>query len=365
MRGISARVTALSLTRALALVLAVAGLASPVLDPASAANRTTAPSWNLKLAIRYFPSAGNHSQYDTVLATGRAAWFFGGSNFSGHGVPEVEQRSGGKWHQSVLPSGLRTWITGASAISPDDIWAVTYLGGAVLSWNGSKWAREPAGRWNDNARFTGIVAFSPKNVWLFGSRSRSSAGAGTWHRSGTTWTEVRGAAAGIYKASAASATDMWAIGEVKGTVSALLRYRGKTWSRVTPAALAGFSYSYVLALGPASVWVAGSVDGTPELGHYDGHSWTALTMPSSTPPSGMCRDGRGGIWVIANSGFGPSSVNERSAGGKWTAVPVSRTSANEVLGCALVPGTTAAWGAGKSAAPSSTAAAAYGYGKVP
>jgi len=30
-----------------------------------------------------------------------------------------------------------------------------------------------------------------------------------------------------------------------------------------------------------------------------------------------------------------------------------------------VPGTAAAWGAGKSAAPSGTAAAAYGYGNVP
>jgi hypothetical protein len=377
MRGFPARVKGLplapalapvlapALAPALALALAMAVLAGPGLDPAAAASRTTSPSWGLKLAIRYFPSAGNHSQYDTVLAQGRTAWFLGGSNFSGRGVPEVEQRSNGRWHQSVLPSGLRSWITGASAISPDDIWAVTYLGGTVLNWNGSQWASEPSGRWNDYARFTGIVAFSPTNLWLFGSRSRGGIGAGTWHLAGSAWTEVRGAAAGIYKASAISATDMWAIGEAKGTVDALLRYRGSAWSRVTPAALAGFTYSYVLALRPSSVWVAGSVDGTPELGHYDGHGWTASTMPSSAPASGMCRDGRGGLWVIANSGLGPSSVYDRSAAGKWTAVAVSRTSANEVLDCALVPGTAAAWGAGKSAAPSGTAAAAYGYGNVP
>src|ERR1700689_4274371 len=74
MRGVPARVKALPLALALALVLAATVLAGPGQDQASAANRTTAPSWNLKLAIRYFPSAGNHSQYDTVLALGRTAW---------------------------------------------------------------------------------------------------------------------------------------------------------------------------------------------------------------------------------------------------------------------------------------------------
>jgi hypothetical protein len=329
------------------------------------ASASVPPSWKLKLAIRYFPSAGNHSQYDTVLVVGGTAWFFGGTNFSGKGAPEVETRSKGKWQPSLLPSGLRSWISGASAVSSSDLWAVTFLGGTVARWNGTRWATVASGRWNDNAQFTGIVAISPGNVWLFGGPGRGTPGAGTWHWSGSGWTETKGAAGHLFKASEAAPADLWGIGGTAGDMTTLMRFRGKTWQAVTPANLAGFTYSAVLAVGEGNVWVAGSMNGVPMLGHYDGKGWTAISTPAIVPPSAICRDGNGGIWVVANSGSGPSVVYDRSASGHWTTAQVSNTSANEVLGCAAIPGTTSAWGAGKSAAPKGTAAAVYGYGKVP
>lgn len=318
----------------------------------------------LKLAVQYLPPSSNRSQFTTVLVAGRTVWFFGGSNFGKRGVPEVEQRTNGRWHFSMLPPRLRTWITGASATSPDDIWAATYLGGKVLHWNGSTWTVTPKGRWNPRARFTGIVALGRHNVWLFGSRGGHRAGAGTWHLSGTNWTQARGMAADITRASATSARDMWAIGGIRGTNNALLRFTDNKWLHKEPSSLAGFSYSYVLVLGPSNVWVAGTVAGTPELAHFNGAGWAPVSMPGFVPVMGMCRDGRGGLWVIANSGFGPSAVLDRSAKGVWTSAPVSSTSADEVLACALLPGRTATWGAGKASAPSGTAAAAYGFGKV-
>ena len=351
----------------LALLCAAALLTSTAVVTGASASvpGASAQSWDLKLAIRYFPSEGNHSQYDTALVQGHTAWFFGGTNFSGRGSPQVENRAKGKWHPSALPSGLRSWITGASGVSASDIWAVTFLGGTVLHWNGSRWSKVPPGKWNDNAHFTGIVAVSADNVWLFGGKGRSAPGAGTWHFSGSKWTEIRGTAGELYRATEAAPTDLWGIGGPAGAMTTLMRFRGTTWRPVAPAALAGFSYSYALAVGKQSVWVAGSVDGIPMLGHWDGKGWTADSTPAVVPPSGICRDGRGGIWVIANSGFGPSVVYDRSASGTWTTVPVGRSSANEVLGCAAIPGTKSAWGAGKSAAPAGTAAAVYGYGKVP
>jgi hypothetical protein len=44
---------------------------------------------------------------------------------------------------------------------------------------------------------------------------------------------------------------------------------------------------------------------------------------------------------------------------------VHATSADEVLACALVPGTSAVFGAGKAAAPAGSAAAVYGFGRTP
>ncbi len=345
---------------AVCVALATAAAAAPAPAPATAAQ-----PWNLDLAIRYFPSAGYHSQYVTVLALGRTAWFFGGSNFAGKGTPEVEVHARRGWRPSFLPSGLRSWIAGASAVSASNIWAVTYLGGKVVRWNGEHWVKVAAGRWNNDAQFTGIVAISPGDVWLFGGRGWSAPGAGTWHWSGRKWTEVRGAPGRIYRASEASKSDLWGIGGTPGNMTELWRHRRSGWYQVSPARLAGFSYSAVLAINPDDVWVAGSQSGIPMLGHYNGQGWTAISTPALVPPTAICRDGRGGIWVIANSGFGPSSAYDRGSHGNWTTAPVGRTSADEVLGCAAIPGTTSAWGAGKSQAPAGTAAAVYGYGKVP
>ncbi|HET9898035.1 MAG TPA: hypothetical protein VFQ44_24150 [Streptosporangiaceae bacterium] len=379
--------------RAAVAALAAATVLTAV--PAVAAIRAipaakTSQAWKLKLATRYLPPATNRSRYDVVLVAGRAAWFFGGSNFAGNGVPKAERRQNGGWHASDLPPGLHSWIAAASATSATNIWAVTAQDGTVINWDGTRWTAVPRGHWSTKAQFTGIVAISRANVWVFGAKSSKRAGAGTWHLSGTTWTHVKGMAADIARASpvppstvppgtlqsntaspataspaTASPTVMWGIGGIHGTRNALLKYSNSTWRHVTPAALGGFAYTAVLALGPSNVWVGGSVAGLPELGHFDGRRWSALTMPGLVPATGMCRDGRGGLWVIANPGLGPSAVLDLGPKGHWHTAKVSNTSADEVLACAHVGGRDATWGAGKAAAPAGSAAAVYGFGDVP
>jgi hypothetical protein len=342
--------------------LALAG--TPAAGATPAAGQVTARGWTLRLATQYEP-ATNHSQYLAVVAGRTDAWFFGGSNITGHGVPEVAHWIAGRFRFPLLPAGLHSWIVGASAISPASIWAVTYLGGAVLHWNGTAWATEPRGGWPAGTQFTGISALSASNVWLFGAGSASHPGAGTWHWNGIVWTQATGPGAGIRQASVASRSDAWGIGGVGGSRNALFKLGGSSWRRVSPAALAGFRYTDVLALAPANIWVAGSVAGVPKLAHFAGSGWTLLAMPGSVAATGICRNGTGGLWVIAQPAAGPSFVRERSAGGHWSKVTVSSSSANEIVACALVPGGQSAWGAGKAAAPRGTAAAAYGHGSLP
>lgn len=346
---------------ALTSVLALAGTTAAA-DPAIA-TRTTA-SWQLRLVTQHVPLT-DHSQYVVVIAGAREAWFFGGSNLAGRGVPEVVHRIGGHWQFPDLPAGLHGWIAAASAQSTDDIWAVTYLGGALLHWNGSTWLRAPKGAWPAGVQFTGINAVGARSIWLFGARGLEHPGGGTWHWDGTSWSQVTGVAGGIRRASAVSATDMWAIGGIGGSLNALLQLRGTTWLHLTPPALAGFRYSYVLALARANVWAAGSVAGTPKLAHYDGHGWTVLRMPGSVAAAGICRDGRGGLWAITNSGAGTSVLRERSAAGRWSTATVDSGVASQMLACAWAPGTSAAWGAGKTAAPNGTAATVYSTGNPP
>jgi hypothetical protein len=345
-------------------VLAAAVLGA-AMSPAGATRSLPAgsasSSWTLKLAIQYLPTT-NHSQYDAVVVEPGEVWLLGGSDVGGHGHPVAERLVNGVPQQVQLPSGPHSWITAASALSPHAIWAVTALGGSVLTWNGSAWAVATRGAWKSGTRFTGITAISATDVWVFGTAGRLHPGAGTWHWNGSTWNQAGGAAGGIYQASKASATDLWAVGEAGGTMSALLHRGGKGWQRVRPAALAGFTYTRVLALARHNVWVAGSVAGSPELGHFNGTRWTALTMTGNVAATGLCPDGQGGLWVIANTGTSPSRLLHRSASGTWTTSTVSSVARNEVLACSLVPGTTVTWGAGKAAAPQGSAAAAYRHG---
>jgi hypothetical protein len=330
---------------ALAVVLAVPAASPPV--------------WTLQLAIHYLPPITNHSQYDVVLAGPGQTWFLGGTDIRGHGKPKAERIKNGIPHASLLPAHEHSWITAASAPAPTDIWAVTFLGGYVLHWNGSSWRAAPRGNWKAGTRFTGITAIAATNVWVFGTGGRLYHGAGTWHFNGTKWTRVFGPGGGVFQASAAAKTDIWAIGNAGRTGNALLHSGGSTWQRVRPAALAGFTYTHVLALSRFNVWVAGLAGRIPKLAHFDGHGWRVLRMPGRTAATGMCRDGRGGLWVIANTGRAPSVVHERSQRGTWTTARVSANPADEVLACALTPGTRRAWGAGKAAAPQGSAAAAY------
>jgi hypothetical protein len=354
----------------MAVTLGCAAIAALIVAARASATTgaATRRAWTLAEAFRYFPQRGFHSQFDAVLIEGGQPWMFGGSNVTGGGVPEAEYRTHGHWISATMPSGLHSWIVAASGPAPDFIWAVTYLGGSVLSWNGSNWTVLPNGGWAAGTRFTGIVVPGAADVWVFGSTGGGHLGAGTWHWDGGNWTQSFGAASDIYQASAVSDTDMWGIAGGTGRHTALtnlLHFSAGSWHRVRPAALAGFRYSHVLALTPRNVWVAGSVNGTPELGHFNGHGWHALRMPGSVAATGMCRDGRGGLWVIANSGTSPSVVRHRSSAGSWSRSTVSANGANEVLACALVAGTRSPWGAGQSTAPRGRAAAAYRYQPAP
>jgi hypothetical protein len=338
----------------LALLVAV-----PAITAADMPSAATFPPWSLKLVIHYLPPATNRSQYDVVLSWGSQSWFLGGTNVGGPGKPEAERIRNGVPQSTVLPPGAHSFITAASAPSPSNIWAVTFLGGSVLNWNGSAWKTAPRGAWKAGTRFTGITAISKTNVWVFGTSGRLHPGAGTWHFNGTAWRRVKGVAGGVFQASTVSPSNIWGIGNAGHPFNALFQFTGSTWHQAKPPALAGFTYSHVLALSRSNVWVAGKVAGVPKLGHFDGHAWQKLRMPGTTAATGMCRDGRGGMWVIANSGTSPSVVLNRSANGIWKRVRVSRIVADQVLSCALVPGTVRAWGAGRAAAPSGSAAAAY------
>jgi hypothetical protein len=332
---------------ACAILGAAVSAAALALAPALPAQGAESNGWRVVFTDHY-GAAANQSSYQTVVATsGQDAWAFGLRNFVNNrcGAPVAEHWDGSAWQHSALPKGLISPVAAVSAPAAGDVWAVTEFGGDILHWNGSAWSvaekltgpRRPCGLGND---LTGVTAFSPDNVWVFGGGGIST-GFGAWHFNGKTWTKLTGLAAGIFDASALSPTNIWAVGSVKNPDDAILHYNGKTWRQVTAPALKGLSPSMIVLESATNIWVTGhpQTGSAPQLLHLSKGQWVNVPLPQHvTGLESMAPDGQGGFWLVAGNTHG-SWIWHRSAAGRW-----SRTDVDPGM-IALIPGTTSLLGA--------------------
>jgi hypothetical protein len=187
---------------------------------------------------------------------------------------------------------------------------------------------------------TDVVAFSAKNVWVFGG-SGFGPGEGTWHYNGSTWTQETGAAADLSLASAASASSIWALGG-SGVPAAddVVHYNGHTWTAAGNSALSGLDLQGLSAIPGTStdVWVSAvSNDNTYQssLLHYGNH-WSKVSVPWGLAiASSVASDGHGGLWFTAVAKTGSEWLVHWLPGNKWQRIEVSaRLETPE-----LIPGT--------------------------
>jgi hypothetical protein len=166
-------------------------------------------------------------------------------------------------------------VLGAAAAAAKDIWAVAGQTGYLVHFNGSAWS--VAKTFTSGLSATGVTAFSPTNVWVFG-RTGFGPGLGTWHLHGTTWTQVTGLGGSVTKASALSASDIWAIGSKVNPQDAIVRYQGSGRQRVTSAALSSAQFNNILAAsdGRGGLWM------TAEAQASTNKSWVVHLAVSST-----------------------------------------------------------------------------------
>lgn len=327
-------------------------VAALTLAAGSPANAASAPVFEIVASVHYGPQQ-NASGYSAVVALARDnAWVFGGTNPGAASSPTAEHWDGRRWRASHLPAGLGGFIVAADASSARNVWAVG--DGYALQWNGSRWTQ--ARTWN-SGQATSVVAISPHDVWVFGGNGISGApGIGAWHYTGRSWTRGTGIAAAVYRASAVSANDIWAVtsGAGGGTV---VRYDGSDWDPVSAgSALANTQLSDILAQSADSVWVPGispasGADGHVVLAHWNGKAWTRYTAPwPAQQVERLAPDGAGGVWIpVVTAGNSPRTwILHLSRSGRWTRADISAR-AGSGLGIgdlALVPGTRSLWGAG-------------------
>jgi hypothetical protein len=299
---------------------------------------------------RHYGQVANASGFSVILATGPGqAWAFGGTNPGGPSSPVAAQWNGTILTPSALPTGLTGFISDASAPAPGDVWAASQYGHYVLHWDGQHWSI--AGRWR-RGEITGLTAIGPRNVWVFGATDTGSRLMGTWHFNGTSWQLAAGPARAIYRGSAISRHDIWAIAASRaGTV--VLRYSGR-WRIVrTGGVLAGVLPSDVLAISDQDVWVAGDVisqNGTPHLvlAHWNGAHWSRLAAGLQAWAGRLAPGPNGGVLLTATPANAAATglILHASPQGWGGTTVVQSSLGSGVSDVAMAPGSRSLWATG-------------------
>jgi len=310
---------------------AAAALAVGVVPAVAAAS---APSpWHV--VYRHQFAAHSYSDFGTITPGGPGElWAVGGYGVAGNGAAGAVLWKNHRWQVTPVPQPVTLGlITAVSADSASDAWAVT-ANGYVIRWNGSRWriakrlAEPNQGPPGDLP--TGVLAISARNVWVFYGTWRDAGGlhGGALHDLNGVWKQVTGPGRTILRASAATPSQLWAIGGPDSAHAGLLRYGPLGWQPVRATALAGLTFGGVLAQRSGPVWAVGwpsNGKGPGALMKLSGGAWTRHPMPAAIQPgpgafagaAALAGDGHGGVWITAPAFFQGSGHLLHFANGGW------------------------------------------------
>lgn len=279
--------------------------ASGVTSATASPGITCPPS--VPAAWRVVPAANSGPAGDTLTGVTAISptdvWAVGGTYSS---MTLTEQFDGFRWTAVSSPTpGYGGALTAVSGDAANDVWAVGYYndpsaGGnqaLIEHWNGATWSvvssPNPAGTEPDH--LTGVVALSSTNAWAVGYDTTGSA----WntlieHWDGSQWSVMSSLNPGsngnyLYAITATSATDVWAVG-----------------------------------------MYANSSAEAPLVEHWDGTSWSVVSAPS---PAGsvsvielnaISATSATDIWAAgeyqASSSGGEDTLTEHWNGSAWSVV---------------------------------------------
>jgi hypothetical protein len=203
--------------------------------------------------------------------------------------------NGSRWRRVAAPSPGgpedQSVLTGVTAISPSDAWAVGAFRtndpadarSLTFHWNGNAWTSVPN---SCGPTLREVFALSSTNVWAVG-------GGSTCRWNGSAWTRIPAAppitqgSLDLQDVTGTAANNLWAVGLVASSCGegqvcfsgAIERWNGTSWTYMgRPEILYG-----VHARAANDVYAAGSAIG-PAVLHFDGSAWSDVPQPSPSIP---------------------------------------------------------------------------------
>ncbi|MBW5422423.1 hypothetical protein GKQ77_12760 [Streptomyces sp. BG9H] len=357
--------------RLLVAILAAAMALVAVMSAAAAETR----SWeHVPVPAEVRPQAG----LNQAVAFGQDRAWAVGTDAVGRdapGFPLLLRWDGSAWQRQGLPEvRWQGELLSVAATSPTSAWAVgrdSAGGTRLLRFDGESWneRRPPRG-----VGVTQAVAGGGE-TWLIGTRDGAQA---LLRWDGRAWRDVPVPPGAVYGLHILSADDVWAAGSTD-SAAAVSHWDGKAWEQTIVYGFPRSAVGSVLAVSPTEVWAggtAGFIGGPagkpipPLLVRFDGKTWSRVTMPTDFGGiTSLAPDASGGLgWVaVARSQkWGPPGSYPPIVPGpdflSWNGESFTGYSEPEVTGegkssvmrLAPVPGTATVWSVGTAAGPEGT-----------
>jgi hypothetical protein len=285
----------------LAVVVTLAAAAPSPAHPVSRASTASSPS-----------AAFSGGAFKGVSSASAAdAWAVGEISGTNRTILTLVARwDGSGWTQVPSPSpggaNAGSFLTGVSAVSASDAWAVGYYGTfglstLVLRWDGSGWTQVPSpnpGYPASSSTLYGVSAVSASDAWAVGTYGNvEQTLVLAWN--GTSWTQVPAPSPGgaqgsqLLGVTSTSKSDAWAVGCYGsnqpniGQQTLALHWNGASWTQApTPSPGASGCLTAVTAVSPSSAWAVGwtaaSLTGSHQtlVLHWNGARWTQMASPA-------------------------------------------------------------------------------------
>jgi len=260
-------------------------------------------------------------------------------------------------------------LRAVSASSASDIWAVGQSG---VHFDGTKWTGYalPLIEGDLTSGITGVADLAPNNVWSVGNVNidEDNPNQVVEHYDGTAWSVATGPkfqptdVPALYGLTAASSTDLWAVGSILITINGeptafplFENYDGTSWTFTTDQLNPNGFLNAVSADASSDVWAVGYLGaiGATLTEHYDGTAWSAVPSPSPGGAEnallGVTALAPNDAWAVGfyvvtgNEGRPQKTLTEHWDGTSWTVVPSpnvggnnSQTMSNELWGVIAV-----------------------------
>ena len=359
------------------LALAASSLLAPA-TPAGAAAVSACGAGTLTPS----PSFGTFDGLSGIaVVSPRDAWAVGRYIIpSATGAPSralAEHWNGSRWLLVKVPQPQpnKTLLTGVSATSATDIWAVGYTTNArdqdqhtlIEHFNGTAWSIVPG---SVPGVLAGVSAGSAGDAWAVGvipATTSTPARTLTEHWDGTRWQVVPSPSPGSFGDGLSAVTvagpdSVWAAGDAitskfGSTVAFTEHWNGTAWSAVpTPGPDQGSELRTIAAAGGTDVWAAGFYELTTQQGtetftlteHWTGSRWTVVGSPSPSGDdlfTGLAAVSGSDVWAVGGTAGGSLVANWN--GHAWVQVPApNRNNTTGALAAVSAASTADVWAAG-------------------